>query len=145
MLLARADNVIEEAFIALQISNHPDVRFGSIASVRVSWPYVRSYPDSDQNSDLRARRLSASMAMAQIKRCPARLRASEPKQQAPKSFGNQRFGNHRRQITDQARIIRRPSTDTARDTSLQPLCPVPQPRVGVPMHAAWPLRERGSQ
>jgi hypothetical protein len=37
---------------------HPMIA-GSIASVRVCWPYVRSYPDGDQNSDLRARRLSA--------------------------------------------------------------------------------------
>ena len=37
-----------------------DVRFGSIASVRVCCAYVRSYPDSDRNSDLRARRLSAN-------------------------------------------------------------------------------------
>jgi hypothetical protein len=31
----------------------------SIASVRMRWPYVRSAPDSDRNSDMRARRLSA--------------------------------------------------------------------------------------
>jgi hypothetical protein len=45
--------------IALQYSSAPTCRNGSIASVRVCWPYVRSYPDSDRNSDLRARRLSA--------------------------------------------------------------------------------------
>jgi hypothetical protein len=38
-----------------------DVRSGSIASVRVCWPYIRSYPDSDRNRDLRARRLSATL------------------------------------------------------------------------------------
>jgi hypothetical protein len=37
-----------------------DVSLGSIASVRVCWPYVRSYPDSDRNSDLLERRLSAT-------------------------------------------------------------------------------------
>jgi hypothetical protein len=41
-----------------------DVREGSIASVRVCWPYVRSYPDSDRNRDLRARRLKRRPAAA---------------------------------------------------------------------------------
>jgi hypothetical protein len=44
---------------ASQQSRRANVCNGSIASVRACWPYVRSYPDSDRNSDLRARRLSA--------------------------------------------------------------------------------------
>jgi hypothetical protein len=46
---------------ALQKSPTQHVACGSIASVRVCRPYVRSYPDSDRNSDLRARRLSANL------------------------------------------------------------------------------------
>jgi hypothetical protein len=42
-----------------------DFRNGSIASVRVCWPYARSYRDSDRNSDLRARRLSAKTGREQ--------------------------------------------------------------------------------
>jgi hypothetical protein len=45
-----------------------DVRSGSIASVRVCWPYVSSCPDSDRNSDLRARRLSAISEMLSDRR-----------------------------------------------------------------------------
>jgi hypothetical protein len=47
-----------------------DVADGSIASVRVCSPYVRSYPDSDRNSDLRARRLSAISDQSALQRRP---------------------------------------------------------------------------
>jgi hypothetical protein len=46
-------------------SSNLNVCFGSIASVPVCWPHVRCYPDSDRNSDLRARRLSAKSGREQ--------------------------------------------------------------------------------
>jgi hypothetical protein len=45
---------------ALQKSQAAHVADGSFASVLALRPYVRSYSDSDRNSDLRARRLSAT-------------------------------------------------------------------------------------
>jgi hypothetical protein len=52
-----------------------DVRLGSLASVLVLRPYVRSHPDSDRNSDLPARRLSATSGLMQCSKSAALTRA----------------------------------------------------------------------
>jgi len=55
----RSDALLSIVSLQPTLLKGSDVRFGTIAWVRVCWPHVRSYPDSDRNSDLRARRLSA--------------------------------------------------------------------------------------